>query len=79
MTFCDHAESRVRGRLLHTAGKEQDCDKFCGTLFFVDAASGWIGTEHQVSLGATDTILAKESYERKAASMGVKCCPILSH
>ena len=69
--FCDQLESRLRGRLLHTAGREADRDKFCGSTVFCDAASGYIHVEHQVTLNATDTINAKTSFERQAMEMGV--------
>ena len=69
--FTDQLESRVRGRLLHTAGREQESDKFCGSSVFVDAASGYIHIEHQVSLSATDSINAKTSFERMAKEVGV--------
>ena len=36
--FTDQLESRVRGRLLHTAGRQQESDRFCGSSVFVDAA-----------------------------------------
>ena len=38
---------------------------------FVDAASGYIHLEHQVSLNATDSINAKTSFERMARDVGV--------
>lgn len=69
--FTDQLESRVRGRRLHTAGREQESDRFCGSSVFVDAASGYIHVEHQVSLGATDSINAKTSFERMARDVGV--------
>jgi len=69
--FCDQLESRVRGRLLHTAGKEADRDKFCGSSVFYDAASGYIHVEHQVTLNASDSINAKENFERLGLEHGV--------
>jgi len=69
--FCDHLESRVKGRLFHTAGREPQKDKFCGSRIFCDAASGLIHLEHQVTLNATDTIASKDSFERMALASGV--------
>jgi GAG-pre-integrase domain len=69
--FVDHLESRVRGRLFHTAGHEQDAQKFCGAMIFCDAASGYLHAEPQVTLNATDTILAKDSFERMALLHGI--------
>lgn len=69
--FVDHLESRTRGRLFHTAGHEPAADKFCGAMVFCDAASGYIHVEPQVTLNATDTILAKDSFERMALQLGI--------
>ena len=69
--FCDQLESRTKGRLLHSAGKEPDKDKFCGSTVFCDAASGYLHLEHQVTLNATDTIRAKENFERLAMQLGI--------
>ena len=69
--FTDQLKSRVRGRLLHTAGREQESDKFCGSSVFVDAASGYIHIEHQVTLNASDSINAKTAFERVAKDVGV--------
>jgi Reverse transcriptase (RNA-dependent DNA polymerase) len=69
--FCDHLVSRVRGRLFHTAGREPEGDQYCGAMIFYDAASGLIHVEPQVTLNATDTILAKDSFERMALQSGV--------
>jgi hypothetical protein len=69
--FTDQLESRVRGRLLHTAGREQESDRFCGSSVFVDAASGYVHIEHQVTLNANDSINAKSAFERMAREVGV--------
>ena len=69
--FMDQLESRLRGRLFHTAGKEPEADRFCGSTVFCDAASGYLHVEHQVTLNASDTINAKTSFERHLAELGV--------
>ena len=69
--FCDQLESSVRGHLFHTAGKEPDKDKFCDSTLFCDAASGYMHVEHQVTLNASDSIAAKDSFERSLLHMGV--------
>ena len=69
--FADQLVSFVRGRLLHTAGREPLKDRFCGSTVFCDAASGYIHVEHQVTFNASDSIMAKESFERMALHMGV--------
>ena len=55
---------RTPGRRLHSSGKESDSDKYHGGTIFNDAATGLIWIEHQVSLGAGETLLAKESFEQ---------------
>ena len=69
--FMDQLESRLKGRLLHTAGREPEQDRFCGTTLFCDAASHYIYVEHQVTLNSSDTINAKTSFERTLLEMGV--------
>ena len=69
--FCDQLESRIKGRLFHTAGREPDRDRFCGATIFCDAASGYIHPEFQVTLNASDSITALENFERDALNKGV--------
>ena len=69
--FCDQLESHLKGRRLHTAGREPDRDKFCGSTLFCDAASNLLHAEHQVTLSANETINSKINFERKAKEMGV--------
>jgi transposase InsO family protein len=56
---------------LTTTGREPDRDEYCGSSIFYDAASGFIHVEHQVHVSATDTIMAKNSFERFAKDNGV--------
>ena len=70
--YSDQITSVHRGRLFHTAGAEATQDRFCGATIFVDGASGYIHTECQVTLNASDTINAKHKFERHALEMGVK-------
>jgi hypothetical protein len=44
-------------------GREAQHNRFHGGTIFNDAASGAIWVEHQVSLGAGETICAKEQFE----------------
>ena len=44
---------------------------YCGGSIFVDHASSLIHVEHQVTLGAMDTLAAKRSFERMALGNGV--------
>ena len=69
--FTDQLESRVRGRLLNTTGREAGKDKYCASSIFCDAASSYIHVEHQVTLSSTDTIIAKNSFEKMAKENGV--------
>jgi len=69
--FCDQLESRIKGRLFHTAGREPDRDRFCGATIFCDAASGCIHPEFQVTLNASDSIAALKNFERDALNKGV--------
>ena len=69
--FSDQLVSHQSGRLFHTAGREPEDKQFCGSTLFVDGASGYIHVEHQVTLNASDTILAKQKFERLALEMGV--------
>jgi hypothetical protein len=48
------------GRLFSSYGREAQHNQFHGGTIFNDAASGAIWVEHQVSLGASETICAKE-------------------
>ena len=69
--FSDQLVSVHRGRLFHTAGTEREDSQFCGATVFVDAASGYIFAEPQVTLNASDTINAKHKFERHAMELGV--------
>ena len=69
--FSDQLVSFQTGRLFHTAGRESEDKQFCGSTVFVDAASGYIHVEHQVTLNASDTINAKHQLERMAMELGV--------
>jgi len=69
--FCDQLESRVQGRLFHTAGREPDKDWFYGATIFCDTASGCIHAKFQVTLNATDSINALDNFERVALHQGV--------
>ena len=70
--FSDQLIFVHRGRLFHTAGAESIDDKFCGATIFVDAASGFMFAEPQVTLNASDTINAKHKFERQAMELGVQ-------
>ncbi len=59
----DQFVSGTPGRLFSGYGREAEHNWFHGGTIFKDAASGAIWVEHQVSLGAGETICAKEQFE----------------
>ena len=71
MTYSDQLISKVKGRLLHTAGREPEQDRYSASTVFYDGCSGNMHFEHQVTVNATDTIMAKDNYERMALTHGV--------
>ena len=67
----DHYQSSTPGRLYSSRGSTPVEDMYCGGCIFVDHASGYIETCHQVSLSAADTVKSKIRFERKASQEGV--------
>jgi hypothetical protein len=70
--FTDQFVSSVPGRLLNTYGKEKDSEKQTGGTIWVDAASGFVAVDTQVSLGAAETLRSKAKFEREAHRHGTK-------
>jgi len=68
--FVDQYESSVRGCLPTTQGLESPLQQYCGGTLFFDVASQFIYVRHQVSLGATDTLLSKNLFEREVMHCG---------
>ena len=66
----DHYECRQPGRLYGTMGGSR-AHSFCGGAIFVDHATGYVSVQHQITLGAADTIQSKIRYERAALEDGV--------
>ena len=62
MVSTDQYTSSVKGRRSYTAAKEKDYLKYCGGTLFINNVSELMGTNHQVSLGAVDTIQGKQTY-----------------
>ena len=69
--FTDQFISSVPGRLLHTYGKEKVEEKQTGGTVWVDAASGFVAVDTQVSLGAAETLRSKAKFEREAHRSGI--------
>jgi len=59
----DQFVSGTPGRLFSGYGREAQHNRFQGGTIFNDAGSGAIWVEHQVSLGAGETLCAKERFE----------------
>ena len=55
---------KTPGRQLEGYGRESDSNRYHGGTIFNDAATGVIWVENQISLGAGETILAKEVFEQ---------------
>jgi hypothetical protein len=66
----DHFESRLLGRTFDPFGKITS-DTYKGGCIFVDHFSGFTHVELQVGFSATETIQAKQEFERLAVSVGV--------
>ena len=71
MVSADHYILRDPGRLYHTKGKSDQSDMFSGGCVFIDHASGYVISKHQVAINATETVKAKLTFEREAQSQGV--------
>ena len=59
----DQFERRIKVRLPNSRGKEDPHKMYCGGTVFFNHASGVIKIYHQVSLGASDTVMRKEIHE----------------
>jgi hypothetical protein len=67
----DQFVSSLPGRLPHTYGKEKSHEQYCGGTMFIDEASEFFFVQNQVSLGAAETIRAKNRFERESIQHGV--------
>ena len=56
MVYADHYISRTPGRLYHTKGESDTSDMFSGECVFIDYASGYLSTKHQVAINNTETV-----------------------
>ena len=59
----DQFVSQTTGRLPTGYGRERPENRYHGGTIFNDAATGIIWVENQISLGASETIMAKHSFE----------------
>ena len=61
-----HYISQAPGRIYHTKGKSDQSDMFSGGYVFIDHASGYVSINQQVSINATETVKAKQTFEKAA-------------
>ena len=66
----DHFESRLKGRTYTSFGKTTS-DQYVGGCTFVDHMSGYVHVEHQLGFSGSETIRAKQNYEKLALDHGV--------
>ena len=66
----DHFESRLQGRTLTSYGRDSS-DKYVGGCIFVDHMSGYIHVEPQLGFSGSETIRAKQNFERMALNHGL--------
>ena len=60
----DQFVCKTPGRLLQGFGREGEANRYHGGTIFNDAATGVIWVENQVTLGAGDTLIAKETFDQ---------------
>lgn len=66
----DHFESRLLGRTYTSFGRTTS-EQYKGGCIFVDHMSGYLHVEHQLGFSASETIRAKQSFEKMALDSGV--------
>ena len=67
----DHFTVTQKGRLYSSRGATHTDSMYSGGCIFVDHATGDIHVEHLVNFTATETIAAKQRYEKRMFDMGV--------
>ena len=64
-------------RCLYTSqGKRHPDMMYSGGCIFLDHTTGFMHVEHMVNFTATETIQAKQQFEKKMGDMGSLCRPI---
>ena len=71
MVSADHYISRDPGRIYHTKRKLDQSEMFSEWCVFIDHTSGYVSIKHQVAINATETVMAKLTFEREAQSQGL--------
>ena len=68
----DQYVCRTPGRLANTFGKEHDSMRYTGGTIFVDHATGFTFTRHQISLRIGETLQAKHEFEALMGQFGIR-------
>ena len=66
----DHFESRLKGRTYKSLGG-MTSEKYVGGCIFVDSMSSFLHVEHQLGFSSSETIRAKQNFEKLALDFGV--------
>jgi hypothetical protein len=61
----DQYKSPSKGRLTHTKGLELTSKQYVGGTIFIDNATNFLFTNHQVNLTAASTVESKNKYKSK--------------
>ena len=69
---CDQYMSPSKGRLLHTKGQESSSKQYVGGTIFIDHATNFLFTNHQVNLTAASTVESKHKCESMFDEFGVQ-------
>jgi hypothetical protein len=69
---CDQYMSPSKGRLLHTKGLESSSNQYVGGTIFIDHATNYLFTNHQINLKAASTVESKHLCESKSYEFGVQ-------
>jgi hypothetical protein len=69
---CDQYMSPSKGRLLHTKGLESNSKQYVGGTIFIDHATNFLSTNHQINLTAASTVESKHQCESKFDEFGVR-------
>jgi hypothetical protein len=69
---CDQYMSPSKGRLQHTKGLESSSNQYVGGTIFIDHATNYLSTNHQVNLTAASTVESRHLCESKFDEFGVQ-------
>jgi hypothetical protein len=69
---CDQYMSPSKGRLIHTRGKEASSNQYVGGTIFIDHATNYLFTNHQINLTAETTVQSKHNCESAFDEFGIQ-------